>query len=71
MPIDLLKIDCRVIDDMNSGFDYVQDEGYVDFGGACESVLELEDGSPDKAKALAQLAGYAIWYANMLRTEAR
>lgn len=42
--------------------------GSVDFYGVCHAVLALDDG-PEKAKALARLAGFALNYADSLKVE--
>lgn len=65
-PIALL--DRRVVHQAIERFDDAEDRGCLDLTGEWESVAALED-SPEKARALARLAGAALWYANSLRKE--
>jgi hypothetical protein len=64
----MLELHAQVIEDADRAIEDANDWGAVDFYGVCMHVLSLED-SPEKAKALARLGGFALHYADALRQE--
>jgi hypothetical protein len=63
-----VELHARVIHDAIERFDQAESDGSLDFMSECQAALALED-SPEKARALARVAGAALWYANTLRME--
>ena len=69
MTLTMLELHPRVLTEADQAIDDAVDWGSVDFGAACEQVLAMED-SPEKARRLARLGGFALWYAHNLRADA-
>ena len=66
----MLAVHNKALREAQEALDDARSWGTLDFGSICELVLEMED-SPEKARALARLAGFALWYADWLRREER
>lgn len=67
----MLQLDGQVIRDADDMIDECNCRGVCDLQGICEEALALEDESPLKARALARVAGAAMWYADSLRSGER